>query len=289
MHDADFVHKSSHSRALCGSESFASDDQSAGSRHAEPSKHWAELSNLSSTMMGGRGMNLKAEKELLAVKALAKVRLSAKGWSPHERRTSSFHAAPIDCSAAASVFCPSALPSGASKRGSQGQRFSTCLATSGSDMHKFVDALDRTRCSLDKNSAHNPTELIPGSSISGANTGIREWDSMIDWKMMEHQDYETLPDDQFEKLSDKLHIKENWRRQLATYLASVSALATWRRFLSTVKSFSEDPVATIMTRVDYLQNDVGFGYPELRKLIDKEPKNSFATESPFSSPMSIPH
>ena len=273
MHDADFVHKSSHSRALCGSELFASDDKSAGSRHAEPSKNWAESSNLSSTMMGSRGMkNLKSEKELLAVKALAKVRLSAKGRSPHERRTSSFQAAPIDCFTAASVFCPSALPSGASKRGSQGQKFSTRLATSGSDMHKFVDALDRTRCSLDKNSAHNPTELIPGSSISRANMGIREWDSMIDWKMMEHQDYETLPDDQFEKLSDKLHIKENWRPTVSYLLSLGLSTSELEKVLVNCEELFRRPVATIMTRVDYLQNDVGFGYPELRKLIDKEPK-----------------
>ena len=35
--------------------------------------------------------------------------------------------------------------------------------------------------------------------------------------MMEHQDYETIPDDQFERLSRKLHIKEKWR-PMVSYL-----------------------------------------------------------------------
>ena len=38
--------------------------------------------------------------------------------------------------------------------------------------------------------------------------------------MMEHQDYQTIPDDQFETLSTKLHIKEKWR-PMVSYLVSL--------------------------------------------------------------------
>ena len=41
--------------------------------------------------------------------------------------------------------------------------------------------------------------VVPAPTGSGAHK--HQWDSFVDWKMMEHQDYETIPDAAFEKLS----------------------------------------------------------------------------------------
>ena len=77
--------------------------------------------------------------------------------------------------------------------------------------------------------------------------------------MMEHQDYADLPDDQFEKLSEKLHIKEKWR-PMVSYLVSLGL--TTKELEKCLVNCEEIFLATggglVLTRVEYLQNELGF-------------------------------
>jgi len=110
---------------------------------------------------------------------------------------------------------------------------------------------------------------VPAPTGSGAHKP--QWDSFVDWKMMEHQDYADLPDDQFEKLSEKLHIKEKWR-PMVSYLVSLGLTTKeLEKCLVNCEEIFKRPVAKVMTRVEYLQNELGFEGDELRKLIHKEP------------------
>ena len=76
--------------------------------------------------------------------------------------------------------------------------------------------------------------------------------------MMEHQDYETIPDAEFEKLSEKLHIKEKWR-PMVSYLVSLGLTTKeLEKCLVNCEEIFKRPVAKVMTRVEYLQNELGF-------------------------------
>ena len=76
-------------------------------------------------------------------------------------------------------------------------------------MQKFTepraDAFENIRESVDTNL--NLSSVGKEHEVSNAGAEVTEWDSFVDWKIMEHQDYETIPDDQFQVLSKKLHIK----------------------------------------------------------------------------------
>ena len=110
---------------------------------------------------------------------------------------------------------------------------------------------------------------VPAPTGSGAHKP--QWDSFVDWKMMEHQDYETIPDEAFEKLSEKLHIKEKWR-PMTSYLVSLGLTTKeLEKCLVNCEEIFKRPVAKVMTRVEYLQNELGFEGAELTKLIHKEP------------------
>ena len=110
---------------------------------------------------------------------------------------------------------------------------------------------------------------VPAPTGSGAHKP--QWDSFVDWKMMEHQDYETIPDAAFEKLSEKLHIKEKWR-PMTSYLVSLGLTTReLEKCLVNCEEIFKRPVAKVMTRVEYLQNELGFEGAELTKLIHKEP------------------
>ena len=116
----------------------------------------------------------------------------------------------------------------------------------------------------------SPKRQVPAPTGSGAHK--HQWDSFVDWKMMEHQDYETIPDSEFEKLSEKLHIKEKWR-PMVSYLVSLGLTTKeLEKCLVNCEEIFKRPVAKIMTRVEYLQNELGFEGAELIKLIHKEPK-----------------
>ena len=111
--------------------------------------------------------------------------------------------------------------------------------------------------------------VVPAPTGSGAHK--HQWDSFVDWKMMEHQDYETIPDAEFEKLSEKLHIKEKWR-PMVSYLVSLGLTTKeLEKCLVNCEEIFKRPVAKVMTRVEYLQNELGFEGAELKKLIHKEP------------------
>eukprot|EP00740_Mantoniella_antarctica_P017694 CAMPEP_0181371756 /NCGR_PEP_ID=MMETSP1106-20121128/14297_1 /TAXON_ID=81844 /ORGANISM="Mantoniella antarctica, Strain SL-175" /LENGTH=761 /DNA_ID=CAMNT_0023488973 /DNA_START=246 /DNA_END=2531 /DNA_ORIENTATION=- len=105
---------------------------------------------------------------------------------------------------------------------------------------------------------------------SGAHKG--SWASFVDWKMMEHQDYQTIPNDQFEMLSQKLHIKAKWR-PMVSYLVSLGlSTKELEKVLVNCEELFNRPVAKIVTRVEFLQNELGFEASELRQLINKAPK-----------------
>ena len=121
----------------------------------------------------------------------------------------------------------------------------------------------------EKKKSMSVANVVPAPTGSGAHK--HQWDSFVDWKMMEHQDYETIPDAAFEKLSEKLHIKEKWR-PMTSYLVSLGLTTKeLEKCLVNCEEIFKRPVAKVMTRVEYLQNELGFEGAELTKLIHKEP------------------
>ena len=117
-----------------------------------------------------------------------------------------------------------------------------------------------------------PTKKLHVPAPTGSGAHKHQWDSFVDWKMMEHQHYETIPDAEFETLSEKLHIKEKWR-PVVSYLVSLGLTVTeLEKCLVNCEEIFKRPVAKIMTRVEYLQNELGFEGDELKRLIHKEPK-----------------
>ena len=135
-----------------------------------------------------------------------------------------------------------------------------------SPAQKLKKAQERKK---EKKKSMSVANVVPAPTGSGAHK--HQWDSFVDWKMMEHQDYETIPDAAFEKLSEKLHIKEKWR-PMTSYLVSLGLTTKeLEKCLVNCEEIFKRPVAKVMTRVEYLTNELGFEGAELKKLIHKEP------------------
>ena len=164
---------------------------------------------------------------------------------------------PVDAEAAAAVF-GGGVKSPAAANGA-GVLFV-------SPAQKLKKAQERKK---EKKKSMSVANVVPAPTGSGAHK--HQWDSFVDWKMMEHQDYETIPDAAFEKLSEKLHIKEKWR-PMTSYLVSLGLTTKeLEKCLVNCEEIFKRPVAKVMTRVEYLQNELGFEGAELKKLIYKEP------------------
>ena len=204
--------------------------------------------------------------EGLARLTLGKGTKTSSGTDPKAAFTSK----PVDAEAAAAVLgapptTSSELPAPTKVKANAGKRLSGEKKT-----------LRPSEASPTKPSKASPTKpratkkaRVPAPTGSGAHKP--QWDSFVDWKMMEHQDYADLPDDQFEKLSEKLHIKEKWR-PMVSYLVSLGLTTKeLEKCLVNCEEIFKRPVAKVMTRVEYLQNELGFEGDELRKLIRKEP------------------
>ena len=183
-------------------------------------------------------------------RALAPSRGAATGRTARGSRAA-FESKPVDAAAAAAVF--------AAARGKEKK---------DGDLRAPAAATKQKKPS--KNGANKAAPAhVPAPTGSGAHK--TQWDSFVDWKMMEHQDYETIPDDQFERLSRKLHIKEKWR-PMVSYLISLGlGTKELEKCLVNCEEIFKKPVAKVMTRVEYLQNELGFEGDELKKLIHKEP------------------
>ena len=144
-------------------------------------------------------------------------------------------------------------------------------ANAGKRLSGEKKTLRPSEASPTKPSKASPTKKARVPAPTGSGAHKPQWDSFVDWKMMEHQDYADLPDDQFEKLSEKLHIKEKWR-PMVSYLVSLGLTTKeLEKCLVNCEEIFKRPVAKVMTRVEYLQNELGFEGNELRKLIHKEP------------------
>ena len=164
---------------------------------------------------------------------------------------------PVDAEAAAAVF-GGGVKSPAAANGA-GVLFV-------SPAQKLKKAQERKK---EKKKSMSVANVVPAPTGSGAHK--HQWDSFVDWKMMEHQDYETIPDAAFEKLSEKLHIKEKWR-PMTSYLVSLGLTTKeLEKCLVNCEEIFKRPVAKVMTRVEYLTNELGFEGAELKKLIHKEP------------------
>ena len=165
---------------------------------------------------------------------------------------------PVDAEAAAAVF-GGGVKSPAAAKGAD-VVLSVSPARAGKAQEKKKEK---------KKSEVRVANVVPAPTGSGAHK--HQWDSFVDWKMMEHQDYETIPDAEFEKLSEKLHIKEKWR-PMVSYLVSLGLTTKeLEKCLVNCEEIFKRPVAKVMTRVEYLQNELGFEGAELKKLIHKEP------------------
>ena len=163
---------------------------------------------------------------------------------------------PVDAEAAAAVF-GGGVKSPAAANGAGVLSVSPARAGKAQEKKK------------EKKKSMSVANVVPAPTGSGAHK--HQWDSFVDWKMMEHQDYETIPDAEFEKLSEKLHIKEKWR-PMTSYLVSLGLTTReLEKCLVNCEEIFKRPVAKVMTRVEYLQNELGFEGAELTKLIHKEP------------------
>jgi mTERF domain-containing protein len=164
---------------------------------------------------------------------------------------------PVDAEAAAAVFGGGGVKSPAAANGAGVLSVSPARAGKAQEKKK------------EKKKSMSVANVVPAPTGSGAHK--HQWDSFVDWKMMEHQDYETIPDAEFEKLSEKLHIKEKWR-PMVSYLVSLGLTTKeLEKCLVNCEEIFKRPVAKVMTRVEYLQNELGFEGAELKKLIHKEP------------------
>ena len=109
----------------------------------------------------------------------------------------------------------------------------------------------------------------PAPTGSGAHKP--QWDSFVDWKMMEHQDYADLPGRSVREVIGKAaHQGEVAADGELPRLPRADDEGA-REVPGELREIFKRPVAKVMTRVEYLQNELGFEGDELRKLIHKEP------------------
>ena len=199
-----------------------------------------------------------------AREALAKAKLSSRFRRFSGDAAAPFRTRPVDAAAASSVLRGTATTGACNE---------TLEYKGKALMQKFTEpragAFENIRESVDTNL--NLSSVGKEHEVSNAGAEVTEWDSFVDWKIMEHQDYETIPDDQFQVLSKKLHIKESWR-PVVSYLISLGLhTKELEKVLVECEELFKRPIAKIVTRVEYLQSELGFDSAELRKLIDKEP------------------
>ena len=192
--------------------------------------------------------------EGLARLTLGKGTKTSSGTDPKAAFTSK----PVDAEAAAAVLgapptTSSELPAPTKVKANAGKRLSGEKKT-----------LRPSEASPTKPSKASPTKpratkkaRVPAPTGSGAHKP--QWDSFVDWKMMEHQDYADLPDDQFEKLSEKLHIKEKWR-PMVSYLVSLGLTTKeLEKCLVNCEEIFKRPVAKVMTRWSTCRTSSGSG------------------------------
>uniref|UniRef100_A0A6U0F4M9 Uncharacterized protein n=1 Tax=Ostreococcus mediterraneus TaxID=1486918 RepID=A0A6U0F4M9_9CHLO len=112
------------------------------------------------------------------------------------------------------------------------------------------------------------------ASATGAKKTVRksEWDSFVDWKTMEHQEYETLSDAEYAKLTKKLALEPEWR-PMVSYLTSLGLKAgDLEKMLINCEEVFNRPVSRVITRVEYLQSEVGLEGKTLRQIVNKDPR-----------------
>ena len=201
---------------------------------------------------------INADANVRAREALAKAKLSRKFRRLPVDSSSAFRAGPVDAAAASAVL-----------------RGHNAAVRTIQDVHQETELVHNfTKPSEEAFEKIQESYKSAGTKREVHNAGgdVTDWDSFVDWKVMEHQDYETMPDDQFERLSKKLHIEERWRTAVS-YLMSIGLhTKELEKVLINCEELFRRPVAKIVTRVDYLQSELGFDGTELCKLIDKEPK-----------------
>ena len=99
-----------------------------------------------------------------------------------------------------------------------------------------------------------------------------DWQSFVDWKTMEHQEYETLSDAQFSKLSNKLALEPQWR-PMVSYLISLGLkTADLEKVVVNCAELLNRPVQRVITRVEYLQSELGLEKKNLRQIVNKDPR-----------------
>ena len=186
-----------------------------------------------------------------AREALAKAKLSSRFRRFSADAAAPFRTRPVDAAAASSVLRGSAATGACNE---------TLEYKGKASMQKFAepraDAFEDIRESVDTDL--NLSSAGKERDVSNAGAEVTEWDSFVDWKILEHQNYETIPDDQFQVLSKKLHIKESWR-PVVSYLISLGLhTKELEKVLVECEELFKRPIAKIVTRVEYLQSELGF-------------------------------
>ena len=121
-----------------------------------------------------------------------------------------------------------------------------------------------------------PVAMTAGAKAArklGRNTVKKsDWQSFVDWKTLEHQEFETLSDEEFAKLSKKLALEPQWR-PMVSYLKS---LGLKTRDLEKVAINCTDllnrPVSRVISRVEYLEGELGLEKKNLRQIVNKDPR-----------------
>ncbi len=179
-------------------------------------------------------------------------------------RHASFKADPVEAAAAEAVL---GVPTVVSKKSAI-----TSLLTDKQPSFLHDNLLSTKAIKQNSRAGSSSSLCSQVRAPTGSVSGKGDWNSFVDWKMMEYQDYQTIPDDQFHKLSEKLHIEDSWRPMVSYLVGLGMSTKDLERVLVNCEELFSRPVSKVVTRVDYLQNELGFQGRELCKLIVKEPK-----------------
>jgi mTERF domain-containing protein len=89
---------------------------------------------------------------------------------------------------------------------------------------------------------------------------------------MEHQEYESLSDAEYGKLSKRFALEPSWR-PIVSYLVSIGLKAAdLEKVVLNCEEIFTRPVSRVITRVEYLQSELGLDRNTLRQTVNKDPR-----------------
>lgn len=99
-----------------------------------------------------------------------------------------------------------------------------------------------------------------------------EWQSFVDWKTLEHQEFESLSDEEFNELSKKLALEPQWR-PMVSYLTSLGLKPSdLEKVAINCSDLLNRPVSRVISRVEYLEGELGLEKKNMRLIVNKDPR-----------------